>query len=44
MITISKIDGEVWLKVYDQSRNLIHSNGVYGSISEAMVAAGYWLS
>lgn len=44
MITISKIDGEVWLKVYDASRNLIHSNGVYGSISEAMVEAGYWLS
>lgn len=44
MITISKIDGEVWLKVYDSRRNLIHSDGVYSSISEAMVEAGYWLS
>jgi len=44
MITISKIDGEVWLKVYDNSRSLIYSDGVYGSISEAMVAAAYWLN
>lgn len=43
MITISKIDGEVWLKVYDNGRNLIHSDGDYRSISEAMVAAAYWL-
>jgi hypothetical protein len=44
MITISKIDGEVWLKVYDNSRNLIYSGGDYRSISEAIVEAGYWLS
>lgn len=44
MITISKIDGEVWLKVYDNSRNLIYSDGMYGSISDAMVAAAYWLN
>lgn len=44
MITISKIDGEVWLKVYDSSRQLLHSDGAYGSISDAMVAAAYWLT
>lgn len=44
MITISKIDGEVWLKVYDSSRNLIHHDGDYRSISDAMDAAAYWLS
>jgi hypothetical protein len=44
MITISKIDGEVWLKVYDASRNLIHSDGDYRSISDAMVASAYWLN
>ena len=44
MITISKIDGEVWLKVYDASRNLIHSDGDYRSISEAMDEAAYLLS
>jgi hypothetical protein len=44
MITISKIDGEVWLKVYDSRRNLIHSDGAYRSIKEAMAAAAYWLN
>lgn len=44
MITISKIDGEVWLKVYGNGRQLIHSDGAYGSIAEAMVAAAYWLN
>jgi len=44
MITISKIDGEIWLKVYDTSRNIIHHNGAYKSISDAMVAAAYWLN
>jgi hypothetical protein len=44
MITISKIDGEVWLKVYDASRQLIHQNGDYRSISEAMAEAAYWLN
>ena len=44
MITISNIDGEILLKVYDNSGNLIHSDGGYGSISDAMVAAAYWLN
>jgi len=44
MITISKIDGEVWLKVYDNNRKLIYSGGNHRSISDAMVVADYWLN
>jgi len=44
MITISKIDGEVWLKVYGKNRQLIYSGGNYRSISDAMVVADYWLN
>jgi len=43
MITISKINGRVWLKVFNES-GLIYSDGDFDSIGEAMVAAGYYLN
>jgi len=42
MIRISKIHGRVWLKVFDDT-GLVYSDGDFDTISDAMVAAAYYL-
>ena len=43
MVTISKINGKVWLKVFNET-GLIYSDGEFDSIGEAMVVAGCYLN
>lgn len=43
MLRISKINGRVWLKVFNET-GLVYSDGDFNSISEAIVAAGYYLN
>ena len=43
MLKISKINGRVWLKVFNET-GLVYSDGDFDSISEAMVAAAYYLN
>jgi len=42
MIKVSKINGRVWLKVFNET-GLIYSDGDFDTISDAMVAAAYYL-
>lgn len=43
MLKISKINGRVWLKVFNDT-GLVYSDGDFDSIGEAMVLAGYYLN
>jgi len=43
MLRISKINGRVWLKVFNDT-GLVYSDGDFQSIGEAMVAAAYYLN
>jgi hypothetical protein len=43
MIKISKINGRVWLKVFDNT-GLVYSDGDFDTISDAMATAGYYLN
>jgi len=43
MLRISKINGRVWLKVFNET-GLVYSDGDFNSISEAIVAASYYLN
>lgn len=43
MLKISRINGKVWLKVFDNN-GLVYSDGDFQSISEAMIVAGYYLN
>jgi len=43
MLKISKINGRVWLKVFNET-GLLYSDGDFQSIGEAMVVAAYYLN
>ena len=43
MIKVSKINGLVWLKVFNET-GLVYSDGDFASISDAMATAGYYLN
>jgi len=43
MLQVSKINGRVWLKVFNDT-GLIYSDGDFQSIGEAMATAAYYLN
>jgi len=43
MLKISKINGRVWLKVFNGA-GLVYSDGDFDTISDAMATAGYYLN
>jgi len=43
VIKVSKINGFVWLKVFNEN-GLLYSDGHFQSIGEAMAAAAYYLN
>jgi len=43
MIKVSKMNGRVWLKVFNET-GLLYSDGDFDTISDAMVVAGYYLN
>jgi hypothetical protein len=43
MLKVSKINGRVWLNVFND-KGLVYSDGDFNSISEAMAVANYYLN
>jgi hypothetical protein len=43
MLKISKINGRVWLKVFNET-GLLYSDGDFDTIGDAMDTAGYYLN
>ena len=43
MLKISKINGRVWLKVFNET-GLLYSDGDFDNLRDAMATAGYYLN